>query len=489
MSTQSKLLILFSFFILFSCSFIDLRPLNIASCPGRAGEILKEGETLSLTFSHSVERHSAETIFRLSGPSGCIDGDFFWEGNTMYFTPLSPLDPGYQYALSFQGRIASDNGTFYDKDFLLPFYYITDSSPPLLIQTFPSKAGLVDVHQPLILTFNTSMNTQVVEDSFSLQPGTKTDFQWNSGNSAVTIIPEDQWVNLQYYTWRISSDAADSQDIRIPREYSGSFLVQLDAEAPALISSHPAHEKDDGGFDVLDIMTLDDLSFGDHIALVFNEEISFETLKQYFKIQPRLDGYILSLNPYTAMYYIMENIPPETDYCITIRSGLEDSSGNPTAEDIEVSFTPDIPGLDIMKISINHAGGTYDILPNDFNNPNPVTIIDFRYYGTSPDYFIYISIELSQGFTPVEAAARQSFENSVSLIPVFPPGTVVPDEYITSWMSNTVLQFQFRDVITSTATQPVYYRVRIKGGDSVAANNEGAYLIESIDCSFQGAQE
>ncbi|MBN2049764.1 MAG: Ig-like domain-containing protein [Spirochaetales bacterium] len=448
-----------------------------------------EEAILSLTFSLPVEPRSAERIFRLTGPSGLLEGDFFWEGLVMSFTPLSSLQPGFRYTLSFQGRVSTLNGTCYDKDLLIPFYYLTDAGPPLLIQVSPAEATVVDVAQPVVLTFSRGMLTRSVEDSFSLQPGTKTDFQWNADNTVVTITPADRWVNLQYYTWVLTSEATNTEEIPIPGDYTGSFLVQVDTRPPALISSHPAHDKGDGSFAVLKLLTLNDLSRDDHIALVFSEAVDFESLTTCLKLEPSLEGYLLSLHPREALYYILEDIPPEQDYTLILRKGLEDSSGNPTTENIEVSFTPDIPALDILGISIDHAAGNYDILPESFNDPDPLVINGFQYYGTSPDSFFHISIHLSQGFSPGEPAARLAFADSVTLLPVFPPGTTAPDEYMTSWMSDTTVRFQFRDVITCTPAQPVYYRLQITGGDKETANHEGAYLLETVECSFQGALE
>ena len=471
------------------CGFIDLRTVDVTTCPDRAGAILGSEDTITLTFSMPVEKNTAEALLRVTGPEGVLEGDFRWEGNTVRFTPLAEPVPGYRYTFSFRGEIKTAGGASCSTDILLPFYYFTDSDPPLLTGYSPGDAEVVGPHRSLVLTFNRGMDRQSVEDSFTLRPGTETLFTWNSDSTGVTVLPRRQWTNLQFYTWTLSPGARDTENIPVPEDYHGSFLVQLDTAAPVLLSAHPAFDNEDGTFTVMDNLTLDDLTTGEHIALTFSEEIDFSSLTSAFSLAPPLEGYLLSLSPDRVLYYLTERIPPGGEYALTLRQGLEDTAGNPTAEEVKILFSPGVRPLEIHRITIDHAGEDFTILPVSFNLFDPFLIPGFRYYGTSPDYFQNISIELSQGFGEEEISERKSFAGTVSLLPLFPPGAVAPDEYSISWMSDTVVQFQYRNLSTCTVPDPVYYRLKITGGNAGAANADGSYLPETVECTFRGALE
>ncbi|HAK46234.1 MAG TPA: hypothetical protein DCO79_10005, partial [Spirochaeta sp.] len=461
--------------LLSSCSLIYLGDITIEVVPSFADSILEANETIRIVFSEEPEHSSFESIFKLTGPDGACEGDFEWSiddqsQTSVVFSPLDDMQPGFRYRLKIKGDLDCVSGRVFSKDINIPFYYLTDALPPVLNSVTVNNADIVDVQTEIVFSFSKAVDSDSFDDAFSLNPSTDFDISWNAAGTAVTVSPTDKWLNLQYYRWSISTDLIDNEDIPIPKLESGSFLVQADTSAPELLSICPAADNGDGSFTLKTALGGEDLLSGEHLAITFSEEVDYNSLVRNFSINPSIDGYLLEYDTDTVLYYINESLPPDTEYELIINEGLEDTAGNSTADEISVSFIPLIPKLEITSVEIVDNSGSFMTLTNtDFNNDGYIDTPGLDLLGIDTLHFV---LALSESYPEGRINQRQSFIDLISLSPVFPPGTITPTLYLSSWLTDNSIELIYEGLIACSVDEPVYYEFKINEGseDSEAAN-------------------
>ena len=350
---------------LLSCSFIYLGDIGISIYPGVPDGILAEDELITLSFCEPVNEQSFESLFTLIGVTGNEEGDFIWtdaageSAQVMEFAPHKKLQPGFRYRIKINGELRTAD----EKKFLMkinvPFYYVTDELPPVLDSVSLSDAEISDVNTPLVLSFSKPMDQPSFDEGFSLKPATERKITWNEAGDQATVRPAQKWINLQYYSWKISADVTDLKGIPLPDENEGSFLVQFDTVPPELVSICPAADNGDGSFTLKSLLSADDLLLHEHLALSFSEEIELRSLKANITFDPSIDGYLTTISPDIILYYIHEEIPPGTTYKMVINEGFRDQHGNATTADITEIFTPSVPALKITSIIIEDENGVF----------------------------------------------------------------------------------------------------------------------------------
>ena len=476
----SKLcLIIFIILLILSCSLIDLSELDVSIYPSIENMVLDDDKKISISFSDAVDKTSAESLFNLEGPAGTEPGDFNWSGNILTFIPQKAMQPGFRYVISFKGNLKTVDKRSFEKNIIMPFYYITDDLPPILINSYPENASIIATSAILRFSFNKPLDQNVFEEAFILTPGTDCSFDWNNNSTAVEIGPENKWTNMQYYNWLLSSEIIDKTGIPLPEEISGSFLVQADPVAPEVTFCCPAGDDNDGNFTLLTELTADNLDSYTHLAFGFSEAIEFNSLKKVFSINPTIDGYLLSLSPDTVLYYITEKLHPSSSFTVKIGAGIADISGNPSMDDWVLYFSPDVRALEINTVEIEDQNGINQSLSSvDFNNSGFITTPGLDYLGTSSLHFI---IHLSEDYSETETNARLAFESTVNLTSVFPPGITSPNLFASVWEMDDRLRLIYNGLSVCTPEAPIYYRMRISAGNSDSANLNGSFLTEDIE--------
>lgn len=127
--------------------------------------------------------------------------------------------------------------------------------PPTVEQVVPAhdSYGVKDP-QTITLTFDQSMDRELVEDAFSLSTGAEGTFAWNDRNTVLQFIAEKSWPADETITLRLREDAASATGVllganfetrfrtgpaRTERVELGSFVMdgQLDGGVPALATN------------------------------------------------------------------------------------------------------------------------------------------------------------------------------------------------------------------------------------------------------------
>ncbi len=473
--------------LFFSCALIWLGDLELELNPSEPEEVFGEDELISIGFLEELDRFSFESIFSLAGPDGEEDGDFLWETDSVVFVPHEEMQPGYRYRMQISGDLKTADGKSFTKHIDIPFYCQTDELPPVLVSAVPADAAIVDIDNAIVFSFSKPIDRDSFDDGFTLRPSTEFDCNWNGNSTVATITPDNAWTNLGCYNWSISPEVTDESGIPLPRKSSGSFLVQIDTDAPSVTGVYPAGDNADGSYSLLTALSADDLLLGQHLALTFSENIDFSSLRRQLSLTPSIDGYIVAIDPQTALYYIDEELPPDQEYELIIEEGLTDTRGNSTTSNWSLSFTPSIPAQKIVSVEIEDNVPPNTILnAGDFNNDGYITIPNLDYYGTDTLYFY---VNLAEGFPSESINERREFVSGISLSPVFPPGTAAPSLYSSDWESETRIRLIYEDLASYSAGEPVYYRFKITAGSSDSATPGGSYLLDTISFIFLAEEE
>ncbi len=472
--------------VLSSCSFIWLGGIEVNTVPSEPEKILGADDSIEISFSEIPDHYSFESIFSLAGPDGEETGKFLWEGCYAAFKPDKAMQPGFRYRIQIKGSLKTADGKTFSQYIDIPFYYLTNDLPPVLVSAVPENASLVGLDQAVILTFSKPIDSDTFDDGFTLSPSAEFGYSWNDDYTVVTITPDETWVNLNRYSWTIYTKVTDQSGIPIPRNCSGSFYVRTDTEPPSITGVYPVSDNSDGSYTVLTVFSAEDLLFSQHLAVVFSECIDFSSLERKLTFTPSINGFIMPLDCSTAMYYIDEDLPPAAEYTLKIEEGLADVSGNLTIDDWEIKFTPSIPAQKILNIEIEDNTAPDLIIEADgCNRDGYITIPDLDYYDTDKLYF-YIS--LAEGFPSEYLNNRREFLSGINLSAAFPPGTAAPVLYSSDWETETRIRMIYEGLVSCTAEQPVYYKFRIAAGSPDSATPGGSYLIDPVSFVFRAGE-
>ena len=482
----SSLFIIAAFTIL-SCGLICIDELEISTYPDTCNCILKKEDRITVNFQTAPEKSSLEKLFRIEGPDGQIDGDFNWNENEAEYIPCKALSPGYRYCLKIDGEIRTREGKLYRKNISIPFYYETDESPPVVEFFEPSNAGIVDINTPLRMVFSRQIKTAAFDSAFSLNPGISYRTEWNKDSTEVNIIPDPCWMNLKYYRWTLSDCLTDMNGISLPCDAEGSFLVQQDITPPELTGVFPAVEDSSGTFTLLSGIDLDSLGINQHIAMRFSEDVDYFSLTKCLLFEPSIRGYLLNFSSDILIYYISENLSPGCEYSLELKEGISDTSGNISSDEWNIRFTPDVPEQLITSVELEDRNGLFaEFTADDFNPEGFFDTTALEYFDTGRLHFI---IRLSEGYPPRFLNQRGEFESSISLQPLFPPGTAVPAVLSCHWENENSLRVIYEGLDSCVSDEPVYYTFKIRKGSIESATPIGSYLTESVFINFIGEIE
>lgn len=482
-----KLSISLIFLLCCSCELICFDNLEISIHPSGDKSILYKDDKIRIDFPEAVDKESFTDAFSVTGPSGVETGDFFWSASSVSFNPLSEFVPGSKYSIAIEGTLETEDGRAYRKNILSRFFYATDAPPPVLLSYSPEDAEVAGNDAVLVFSFSKAIDTESFKEGLQLTPAINHSTVWNEESTIVRISPESGWSNLSPCRWLLSETITDKEGIPLPENQNGLFLVQKNTAATEFLTACPAVDNLDGTFSVTDTLSLDDLTVNQHIAILFSEETDFETLRKSLSFQPDISGYLIELTPKKFLYYINEKLPPAQPYTLAFAEGIETYNGNTAYEDIEIKFTPDIPKLSIVDVQIeSHGGLVTSIDPEDLSDDKLIDSSGISYFDAGKLYFI---IRLSAGFPESSPANRSEFESTIGIMPLFPPGTAIPNVYSVWWENSSRLRLMFEGLTEGTEESPVYYRFYINKGSLLSATPEGSYLTDKVSFSFKGGIE
>lgn len=474
-----------------SCNLFNFDELIIEMYPSSHNEIIPVDSKLTISFSLPPEKQNAEAMFKFTDLHGSpVNGYSEWllDGTKTIFqyTPISPLQEGMKYKISYTGTVVIDDGRTFTVRNERFFYGGSKNAIPILIESSPPPMSIVPVNEPLILTFSTPIDTLVFEKEFSVSPAAKLLFEWNADNTEVSITPEIQWQNKNMHTWIVSTNIKSAEGVHLVQRYTGQFLVQEDIIPPELssisICFYNSTLNSFTNLPGLDVLT--ELNNDRHLQIEFSEPVEFNTIQ--CKFTPEIDGYLIEQSPTVYIFKRTGNFTPGEEYLFEIKKGIRDKAGNVSLKDYEYAIHTQVPKQEINSIQLISDSDVSDtIMKTNFNTENITRFPGTNYIYDDTAKSIIFKIDL--GYPITKYTSRIRFIESIKINKIFPIDGSSSDPYIAEVVWNTgtsvtlhIYDFEYSD---PTYDYDYLYTFTINSHPDALADN-GSYLLDDITLYF-----
>jgi len=462
-----------------SCGFVDLRPIGYSVQPDKSDSLLVDSHTpVIVKFNTEMEKNDVEKILQVTSDTEVITGDFSWNGNELYFTPVPGWTAGIRYTLSLLGTIRSVDGRELRVERFISFYAINKNGPPVLEWHYPSNGastGTGDV--ALEFHFSRSMDRLTVESALTVESIGNKIFEWSDNDKKLKVTADKAFAPWTSYRWNLRDSAKGADGVPLPKTYSGYFTTDMDKTLPQVVSVFPVLRENGSWFPTgTGIET--GLAPGQGIAVEFNKPMGDNVLRS-IRFEPSLTGRAEMLSEKSIVYIFTKDPEPETMYTLIVSADTRDSEGLKTGVDYKINFIPDVPFMNVSSFFTYGAADKTSFKENISSN----TAMPVRIEPVIGELFFSISFSL-----PFSIEEKQNAALKITLSPFFPK-TLAPValQYV-SWFSDDSLNMCWEGLKPGNSETPHYYKLTIPGGRNGINNGRGMYMKEDIDIYLEAVK-
>jgi hypothetical protein len=279
--------------------------------------------TIDVLFSEPVQRRSAELRFRIEPP---VDGSLSWDGDrTLIFTPDPKFPVDKQFRVTVERGFVDLPGNVNDvaPD---PLVFQTVGLPVLASSEPKDGANAAGLEEPIRLTFDRFMDTELTEGALRVQPSARVRLTW-SGTTLI-VTPTEPLAPGTLYRVEVGDRAADTDGNRLGSPVSVSFTtVSLGLGVNRVIPSAGS-----AGTPLVG-----------PIAVVFDGPIAEESVANSIVLTPAASGQLratslpsdsdpVTAGPNRVLTFIPDApLAPHTTYTAELRAGVVRASGSTSA--------------------------------------------------------------------------------------------------------------------------------------------------------------
>ena len=214
-------------------------PTVISTNPIEGQSGVLPNQVISATFSEAVQSSTIIAAnFTVNNGTSNIGGFISMNGNTVSFTPATPLEANVSYTATISANVKNTAGISMANDYVWTF---STASAPSVTQTTPENGETgVALNTNLTATFDREMNSSSINpSSFMLSSGSTSvaGTITYSGNTA-TFNPNSALAPNTTYTATITTEANDNSGYALGADYTWTFNT---IESPSIISTIPAN--------------------------------------------------------------------------------------------------------------------------------------------------------------------------------------------------------------------------------------------------------
>ena len=467
------------------CALIDLRPFPIESCPASPNQLLGSAPNVWVQFPEPVVEAEVEPLLAVSAEGERLAGDLRWEANRLLFTPVTPFAPGLRHLLELKGTVPTAAGRSFNESIAIPFYVGTDAAAPLLTGVFPRNGEVVGVDAVISLTFSQPMDANSLRDAFALNPPTEVVVTWNAEGTVAAVAPALRWAAERLHSWSIATACRSRSGVAVARQWTGTFLVQLDESTPELLSTAPALVS--GAIVTALPPGLSSLRFGDSILITFSEDVDLASLQGAFSLSPALAGTMRRVSPGLFVYVPSAAWLMGQDYVLAVSTTLTDLSGNPLRAPYRELFRTGIPLQSVTEIALSGdlapGSGSITLPASQLDNPAPC-LLAWVAKAMKPDGELELTatVRFARGY---DAAHRPTIAGAIDLAGFYPTSVASPEVTQVSWLDDrtvtvSYLGFARSAIDPATGTGALYYKLTVPSGQGLTINQEGSFLATPV---------
>ena len=222
------------FFFISGCGIISLEMVEYSTYPEKRNQTISREARIWIEFSIPPDREQAEASFTLLRKGVPVEGDYTWEKNRLFFTPVPPLKPGVRYLLAFAGDIVSAAGERHPVNTSVPFFVDCSGPAPVLLQSSPPPGEVCGTRRRLQFLFSTPLDESSLLQGFHLTPERRLLFSLKADKMTVTVSPEVDWEPHTVYTWEFTEKVTALDGTPLGGAYTGTFVTQADTVPPSV---------------------------------------------------------------------------------------------------------------------------------------------------------------------------------------------------------------------------------------------------------------
>ncbi|WP_407399153.1 Ig-like domain-containing protein [Treponema sp.] len=456
--------------ILSSCKILTFNDRTI-ECSISGNDKFFEGETISFIFSDSCNRKEAEDSICLYENSTTVDVEYSWTQNSIAVKPRKGWCKGKFYILIFDGSIRID-GQMVQSYIKRTFYYGVESSMTYIIEEnikYPDN-----LKASLEIPFTKEIDPDSVHDII-IYPSTEFEKELSDDSHCLIISPKNRWAPNIFYEIKIcnllSQNSYHFEDRKL------TFKVMKDTEIPELSLVCRAIKNSDGYILMEKTESLNELKKNDSIGFKFSKPMDFDSIKKGITFSPYLEGQFISMDIENRNFVFV----PESDYKekqkyeIYISKKITDLNGIELYEKLEFSFIPVYEYIKIQEIKINDS--IIDLLDSKESckflpSIKSITTNDVAEEQYSALFMISFTSEFSK--EEIKSAADR-----IKLSIKFPLTVQSPTLRSINWISGSRIIMEYDNFKISEFDSPVFYELKIQGGQSGIINQFNEYLEET----------
>ncbi|MGA1865073.1 MAG: Ig-like domain-containing protein [bacterium] len=246
-----------------------------------------------------------------------------------------PFLPGTEYIFIVNKNVTDISGNPLAEDYELQF---TTKSPPQIIflsgfSPYPEDSATnVSVDTNISVIFNSSMDTNSVERSFSLAPTVTGEFLWFDSDTRVVFQPDNPLTSGTEYEVTVDTNATDKFGIPInyPFEIPYIFSFTTDYTTTILSSFPPDNE--------------DSVSIYANIGIIFSGPMNKSSVEGAFSLlddqnTPVSGGFSWNQSSTGFSFVPSDPLDPNHNYKASITTSAQSETGSPLAQGKTWQFT------------------------------------------------------------------------------------------------------------------------------------------------------
>jgi len=464
--------------LLISCGLlIDIpNEAGISYCPETVNQVLSEQELPHICFTFTVNRYSVEALFSVKDASGELPGMFHWEDQMVFFQPQTELIPGRRYLFSFVGTYHDLQGVEYSAHTIVPFYYKRrDEAAPYVLSSDPTSGHTIDAQDAIRIRFSETIDPSSLTRGISIQPDTAVTMGWENGATELVLAPQENWTYYQCYTIRINKDLRDNAGVPLAETRELVFWVQGDIESPRVLAVEPACNLPAELYPATGLGIDEPVGLKDVLRIRFSEAMDAGSTADALILIPSVTTERVWIDGASLVVIPTVGFAAGREYLLDFGAQAADPAGNAIEMPQPIRFVT-VAGAITVTTELVQDG--IQLGPGDYSTASAVEIQPYP-ISSSADY------ELLFRFTGAEFDSnteKYTVQESISLLCIFPDsGVADPVATGYSWMGDLTLSVTYSQLQPSTATQKVYYLLRIRGAMDGIATDEGYRLQQDLE--------
>ena len=410
-------------------------------------------QIVKIDFSICMDKASIENLISLKEDGSRVDARIDWLGSSCLVQARGGFMKGRKYILNVQGPAYAQDGRAYSVNIYREFIFGNAVDRFALNAVEEKKDARGDI-ECLLFTFNKAIDPATFEREFNVTPYIDLNKEYSNDFLTARVFPKDKWKANVFYAWKLAN-IVSADGVKIFKACEGSFLGAKKDKEPQLLKACPVIGKT-----FLEDESLDNLLERQSIGLVFDCEMSMESVKNGVYFTPTAQGHWDSDDMKRFVFTPYKNYLVETKYRLTISESVEDKWGIKVKDEKNICFLQKTNFIEIERLALN----TKEITENQENK--------IKADEDAPAYFRIVFTKA------LDERSLLEVKNAVKFEGIFPQNIQSPRLNAITIINANTIELTYDNIKAADLGKECVYKLTIRGGENFIYNSMGEYLKE-----------